>query len=551
MNLKLAIPEPASHYSAQDMSAENSGKNSPFDYDRTMAKSTPSTSASSSHEFKKSSGSSMFSVQTNELTNTGPYPSDSNHKRNLSAALAEFRNDVEEHRNHEPKINTRTAPHVLKPFVPATSNLLSSFKNTKSASAESFHLDSQRLSNETAETSTEDYEQFLHESTLAKPGARAQKNPHLSTISSIISKPSRQYSDDEDDEIDEELERQLQELKTGSEVSLASKSVLNSEDSFVTANAESVSSRPVPSFKISAGSMHSVSSSDTEDDSSENLRRRSECELTPPLANPQYGNEIDLNEPVTPYIKQTEQASVCETPETIKPLSPKNHFVQKELEEMNFRYAPKEQPVEGLNSAEDTEDGILLKHPVPVEFEAFPKSIIDPNFPTFRDSNMSQKHQPGQGPCRGCNKTVQAESRGSEKAIFSKNGDLTGQWHRRCFKCSYAGCSIAFNKTVTPYVLLDNAFCNHHYHILNDTLCQTCHFGIEGECIENELQQKWHPGCLTCTACQQRIGNDYFLIEGKIFCDADASNAIDALKKAGMLTEDKVEKRRTRMLFIE
>ncbi|KAF8000934.1 hypothetical protein HF325_004723 [Metschnikowia pulcherrima] len=75
--------------------------------------------------------------------------------------------------------------------------------------------------------------------------------------------------------------------------------------------------------------------------------------------------------------------------------------------------------------------------------------------------------------------------------------------------------------------------------------------GIEGECIENELKQKWHLSCLKCTKCLGVISNDYFLVNHQIVCEADASSFIADLRNAGLTTLDKVEKRRTRMLFIE
>src|SRR5699024_12549019 len=63
-------------------------------------------------------------------------------------------------------------------------------------------------------------------------------------------------------------------------------------------------------------------------------------------------------------------------------------------------------------------------------------------------------------------------------------------WHRSCFACSYDGCGISFNKHVQCYALDNFPYCHHHYHLLNNTLCEACSLGIEGECIENELRSE-------------------------------------------------------------
>lgn len=575
---------------AAEASAEALVQNSPFERTHPRRSSTPSTSASSSENFTtKTDASSPISVKTSELLQRTPYPGfnmTGNTSKDIEHSLAGLRTDVKEHKAFDPRgMGSHTAapkPTVPKTstFVPAKGDLAESFhKEDLEASVDtlqdsnSFRFNNSRFSAETADTSRSDYDQFLQTSTNDKKPSR---NSQFSTISSIISKQRKssiQFNDtgdnqpseeDEDDEVALELQRQLEEIKTGSQLSLVSNNALPSEDSFVTAsNSFASKSSTLPVFKIS---------NDTEERIEENQEGEvSDCEteindINDTISPVHIDNAVPLvaekkeqgktKEPFTPHTKQAhfETDSIFETPDTIKPLSPKNHLVEQELESINFKYQQHDLAdvsMEAPVTSDQSDIDILGKNPTPAEFEAFPKSVFEPQFPSFRNSEVSRKAPPGTGPCRACGLNINPEAKGAQKAIYSKLGDLSGQWHRGCFKCSYAGCSTRFNKDVTPYVLLDNAFCNHHYHTLNNTLCETCHVGIEGECIENELKQKWHLSCLKCTKCEDVINNDYFLINHQIVCEADAGDMIKDLKNSGLTTLDKVEKRRTRMLFLE
>lgn len=67
------------------------------------------------------------------------------------------------------------------------------------------------------------------------------------------------------------------------------------------------------------------------------------------------------------------------------------------------------------------------------------------------------KYPPGEGPCRACGLEV------TGKRMFSKKeNELSGQWHRECFKC--IECGIKFNKHVPCYILGDEPYCQKHYH---------------------------------------------------------------------------------------
>lgn len=169
---------------------------------------------------------------------------------------------------------------------------------------------------------------------------------------------------------------------------------------------------------------------------------------------------------------------------------------------------------------------------------------------------IETKHAPGQGPCRACSNEVSPDAKGPERAIFSRLGDLLGQWHRGCFTCSHPDCQVAFSKHVQCYVYADYPYCGFHYHQENGTLCELCSTGIEGECIENELLQKWHLHCLRCLKCRRTIRDDYYLINGDIYCEHDGKNIIlgnDLIngEGRGLTQNDKVERRRTRLMFVD
>lgn len=314
-----------------------------------------------------------------------------------------------------------------------------------------------------------------------------------------------------------------------------------------------------------------------------------------------------VNEPITPI--DYDSGMFLDEMTHTKPLSPKNHSVEEELNNMNFKIpnsVPQSIPDTLNDEVDDFDDPIEPLKPKSIDAilaGAQPKSKGFTPFPTsadfsYRDSNTTapSSHSsaqnftapstsaptrsnstapsssrvsgcksfgfpPGEGPCRFCHLDVSPYAKGPMKSIYSKTGELLGQWHRQCFSCAYPDCQIQFNKSVQCYAFEDNPYCHHHYHELNSTLCGQCNSGIEGECIENELKQKWHLNCLKCEKCFHPINNDYFLINNQIFCENDAQKIISGqesyndrdgkLKLGGLSTSDRIEKRRTRVLFVD
>ncbi|GMG43802.1 unnamed protein product [Ambrosiozyma monospora] len=153
------------------------------------------------------------------------------------------------------------------------------------------------------------------------------------------------------------------------------------------------------------------------------------------------------------------------------------------------------------------------------------------------------KFAPGTGPCRRCKKEIKPD----EKSIWSKDNQLSGQWHRRCFSC-YT-CKSKFSRGSSCYVYQDQPYCQIHFHELNGSLCRICHKGVEGECLENEIEEVFHPDCLKCDYCGIQIRNDYFLYRRMVLCEEDAEKQRQVLLEDGK-TVDGVTKRRTRVMYI-
>lgn len=168
-------------------------------------------------------------------------------------------------------------------------------------------------------------------------------------------------------------------------------------------------------------------------------------------------------------------------------------------------------------------------------------------------SGNRTKYPPGEGPCRTCGLEIVT------KGIYAKKpGELSGQWHKKCFKCT--DCEIIFNKLIPCYILNDMPYCQRHYHENNNSICKSCNGFIEGECLENDKKERYHVNCLKCFLCKRAITQDYFIFNDKIpLCgnhDMDflisngltSSNDKDKSKLQLTQKENTVRKRRTRLI---
>lgn len=157
-------------------------------------------------------------------------------------------------------------------------------------------------------------------------------------------------------------------------------------------------------------------------------------------------------------------------------------------------------------------------------------------------------YPPGEGPCRKCGLPILE----GEKKIWSKDNQLSGQWHRACFGCHE--CNAKFNKGSSCYVYNDQPYCERHFHELNGSLCKVCNRGVEGECLQNEVNEVFHIDCLKCVICGLNVKGDYFIFRNEVMCETDAKELMyqieEAEKENSNKDIDKIIKRRTRVLYL-
>lgn len=120
------------------------------------------------------------------------------------------------------------------------------------------------------------------------------------------------------------------------------------------------------------------------------------------------------------------------------------------------------------------------------------------------------------GKCRGCSEPIVG------KSVKAADGRLTGRYHKQCFVCQT--CRAPF-QTADFYVISNFPYCERHYHQLNGSLCKACDRGIEGQYLETNQRQKFHPNCFSCQHCMIQLRDDYFEVGGKVFCERHAFHA--------------------------
>ncbi|PWN32840.1 uncharacterized protein FA14DRAFT_78578 [Meira miltonrushii] len=130
--------------------------------------------------------------------------------------------------------------------------------------------------------------------------------------------------------------------------------------------------------------------------------------------------------------------------------------------------------------------------------------------------------------CRKCKQAIKTVG------VRSKDGALTGLFHRECFSCLQ--CDATFDDG-TFYVFENAAYCSQHYHMLNGTTCQGCNSGIEGQCRQlTETGERFHQHCFTCQFdngkefCKDLL-HDYFVYEGKRLCEWHFEKVLRSVKR--------------------
>lgn len=159
---------------------------------------------------------------------------------------------------------------------------------------------------------------------------------------------------------------------------------------------------------------------------------------------------------------------------------------------------------------------------------------------------QSIKYPAGKGPCRACGLEI------TGKGVYSKRAnELSGQWHRGCFRC--VECGKKFSKKVPCYILNDQPYCQQHFHIKNNSICKVCGGFIEGECRENDKNERFHVNCLKCAICDEAIQQDYYVFNKDVhICNrhdvtglsvSDFSSSSDTNN-----SKNTISKRRTRLI---
>jgi len=136
--------------------------------------------------------------------------------------------------------------------------------------------------------------------------------------------------------------------------------------------------------------------------------------------------------------------------------------------------------------------------------------------PPVRGAPSQPPRTANKGNCRGCGEIIKG------KSVSSADGRLTGRYHKQCFVCKT--CQAPF-QTADFYVMHNHPYCGRHYHELNNSLCQNCDRGIEGQYLQTEKKSKFHPHCFSCQECHRLLRDDYFEWNGRTLCEQHAFQA--------------------------
>lgn len=223
----------------------------------------------------------------------------------------------------------------------------------------------------------------------------------------------------------------------------------------------------------------------------------------------------------------------------------------------NSQYVHPQHPIDSHEMHDEissSSTNSMYSQPCPQSTLTSPGELVDPwnaqkenseqPFPSVaplrtRNSVPRSPAAPGKKICRGCNQVIQG------KCVSSKDGGLTGKWHRTCFKCFR--CSAGFDSEF--YVLNNQPYCRDCYHYDNNSICQNCGLGIEGRCLETFSDThgniiRYHPDCFSCTECGKSLRDEeYYSVNGKTLCSHHAFSM-----DFGPSTQ--LEKRRTRLMMM-
>ncbi|KAF7914944.1 hypothetical protein EAE99_010365 [Botrytis elliptica] len=182
----------------------------------------------------------------------------------------------------------------------------------------------------------------------------------------------------------------------------------------------------------------------------------------------------------------------------------------------------------------------------PAPMNGFQRSHTAPLLDQNKPLPAPRRPATSKGNCKSCTLPIKG------KSVSSADGRLTGRYHKPCFVCTT--CRAPF-LTSEFYVHNDAPYCEHHYHQLNDSMCSGCDRGIEGQYLESEKKEKFHPSCLNCADCKRNLRHDYFEMGGKIYCERDAFRRAQESRKGGLgaglgAETTKMERRTTRLMMM-
>jgi LIM domain len=267
---------------------------------------------------------------------------------------------------------------------------------------------------------------------------------------------------------------------------------------------------PTTSFTSLSYQFHAPEASTSSSASSTSHAQISSSRSSPPTANRTLASiqsdtkrEIDVASTPLPDLSLPQRPA----PSFISPESPTDPLFQQGRLSPIPRFAMNRSPF-STSSSSSASSGASSRYP------------SSHDLPNRRATGSNSR-----GVCRGCSQPIIA----GQKSISSKDGRLTGRFHKQCFACHT--CHNAF-ETADFYVHDDHPFCAEHYHALNGSLCKGCGKGIEGQYLEaakTEYQEpkKFHPGCLTCSTCRTSLQDDYYEWMGQVYCERDAKGASD------------------------
>ncbi|KAF2659655.1 hypothetical protein K491DRAFT_590561 [Lophiostoma macrostomum CBS 122681] len=196
--------------------------------------------------------------------------------------------------------------------------------------------------------------------------------------------------------------------------------------------------------------------------------------------------------------------------------------------------------------------GLLFQKPVSSQPPFHTDPAVNSRSPPRRVPDPEPRARPerrpttaSKGRCRGCSEPIVG------KSVKDSSGRLTGRYHKQCFVCRT--CQDPF-PSAEFYVFDNSPYCEHHYHKLNGSLCLTCNRGIEGQYLETDQRNKFHPRCFSCFTCRIILRDEYYEVSGKAYCERHAYAAQKSnisLAPGGFgFRNNNLQKRRTRLMMM-